>query len=122
MHIFFFLIRLVGVWMEWLFWLPPVDAFAAHSQNVVYLPRGGTVVKTLVGNVQVGMPPETIKDSMRAGLEVAQYFVLPRHLFDSRVGINSGEFEFPAYFNFFVKRRVREGGVVGWGCCSKTPD
>lgn len=51
------------------------------------------------------MPPETIKDAMKLGLDVPQYFVIPRRLFDTQIGINVAEFEFPAYFNFFIKRR-----------------
>jgi len=74
------------------------------------LHRGGTVVKTdAVGSVQFGVPPETIKDSMLAGIEVPEFYIIPmerfsRELGDS-LGINFAEFEFPAYFNYFVKRR-----------------
>jgi CRP-like cAMP-binding protein len=81
-------------------WTP---AYQEHAARVVSLPRGGTVIKTAAGNVQVGMPPETIKDSMIMGLDVSQYFVIPRRLFDRRAGINVAEFEFPAYYNFFLK-------------------
>lgn len=53
------------------------------------------------------MPPETIKDSMNAGLSVPNYFIVPSQRFETRLGLSVAEFEFPAYFNFFVlKKRV----------------
>lgn len=42
------------------------------------LPRGGVVVTTPIGAVQVGMPPDTIKDSMNLGLTVPSVFVFPK--------------------------------------------
>ncbi|CAN0389628.1 unnamed protein product, partial [Ectocarpus sp. 8 AP-2014] len=56
---------------------------------------------------QVGIPPETIKDSMALGLPVPQYFVVPPEKFcrtlGNSLGVNVAEFEFPAYYNFFLK-------------------
>lgn len=60
---------------------------------------------TSVGGVQFGIPPETIKDSMNLGLELPTYYVIPRQRFCMEKGLNMAEFEFPAYFNFFIKRR-----------------
>lgn len=78
------------------------------SDAVTTLPRGGWYIKTSAGPIQVGLPPETIKDSMAAGLAVPTLYVLPRHLFDRRRGVNVAECEFPAYFNFFaLKRKIR---------------
>lgn len=75
---------------------------------VVRLPRGGVYVKTPAGPVQVGVPPETIKDSMALGLPVASVYVVPPDLFDRRRGLTLAEIEFPAYFNYFIlKRRAR---------------
>ncbi|WP_169928325.1 cAMP/cGMP-dependent 3',5'-cyclic-AMP/GMP phosphodiesterase [Labilithrix luteola] len=72
------------------------------------LPRGGYYVRTSAGAVQIGMPPETIKDVMRLGLDVPIAYVLPRELFDRRRGLSVAEFEFPAYYSFFLlKRRCR---------------
>ncbi len=72
------------------------------------LPRGGTYVRTSRGPVQFGIPPETIKDSMGLGLDVAEVFVVPRTLFDRRRGMSVAEFEFPSYYNFFLlKRRAK---------------
>ena len=42
------------------------------------LPRGGVVVKTSAGLVQVGVPPETIKDTMALGLDVPTTYVVPK--------------------------------------------
>ncbi len=54
------------------------------------------------------MPPETIKDVMDLKLDVPIAYVLPRDLFDRRRGLSVAEFEFPAYYNFFLlKRRCR---------------
>ena len=46
-------------------------------KGVVYLPRGGYVVKTRsCGPVQFGIPPETVKDSLDGGLEPPCYYVV----------------------------------------------
>ncbi|MBX3230023.1 MAG: cAMP/cGMP-dependent 3',5'-cyclic-AMP/GMP phosphodiesterase [Labilithrix sp.] len=72
------------------------------------LPRGGYYVTTSAGAIQVGMPPETIKDVMELKLSVPIAYVLPRELFDRRRGLSVAEFEFPAYYSFFLlKRRCR---------------
>src|SRR5262249_55196985 len=56
----------------------------------------------------IGVPPETIKDVMELRLDVPVAYVLPRDLFDRRRGLSVAEFEFPAYYNFFLlKRRCR---------------
>eukprot|EP00164_Ancoracysta_twista_P005600 GFYU01007679.1.p1 GENE.GFYU01007679.1~~GFYU01007679.1.p1 ORF type:complete len:762 (+),score=245.08 GFYU01007679.1:403-2688(+) len=73
------------------------------SGRVTDLPNGGLVVKTKLGALQFGIPPETIKDSLKLKLEVPTMFVLYGEIFDRRMGVNMGEFEFPAYFNFFIK-------------------
>ncbi len=73
--------------------------------NLIRLPRGGIIVKTSAGNVQFGMPPETVKDSMMMGLDVPVYYVLPTKRFDFKVCLNVAEFEFPAYFNFFIRKK-----------------
>lgn len=55
--------------------------------------------------MQVGVPPETIKDSMALSLPLPSIYVVPPVLFDRRRGLNLAEIEFPAYFNFFVMKR-----------------
>jgi glyoxylase-like metal-dependent hydrolase (beta-lactamase superfamily II) len=95
------------------------------------LPRGGVSVDTkAVGRVQVrkiffgrplrcmdlnllciqyGIPPETIKDSMRLGIPVPQVYIVPTERFSREMGpalgVNLAEFEFPAYFNYFVYKK-----------------
>eukprot|EP00947_MAST-08B_sp_MAST-8B-sp1_P001920 g1920.t1 len=83
------------------------DAAAAMAavKNMVALPRGGFLVKTNAGPVQFGLPPETIKDHMAMGNSVPTIFVVPFQRFHQTMAINVAEFEFPAYFNFFVLRK-----------------
>lgn len=74
------------------------------------LPRGGVSVQTeSVGRIQFGIPPETIKDSMNLGLDVPVVYIVPVDRFcremGPALGVNLAEFEFPAYFNFFVQKR-----------------
>jgi CRP-like cAMP-binding protein/glyoxylase-like metal-dependent hydrolase (beta-lactamase superfamily II) len=65
-------------------------------------------VRSSAGPIQFGIPPETIKDGMALGLDVPGAYVVPHELFDRRRGISVAEFEFPAYYNFFLlKRRAR---------------
>ncbi|MBX3260851.1 MAG: cAMP/cGMP-dependent 3',5'-cyclic-AMP/GMP phosphodiesterase [Labilithrix sp.] len=78
------------------------------SSGWIALPRGGYYVRTSAGAVQIGVPPETIKDVMELRLDVPVAYVLPRELFDRRRGLSVAEFEFPAYYSFFLlKRRCR---------------
>ncbi len=72
------------------------------------LPRGGLYVPTSEGAVQVGIPPETIKDVMAERLALPELYVVPHKLFDQRRGLSVAEFEFPAYYSFFLlKRKAR---------------
>mmetsp|Transcript_7652 Transcript_7652/g.14591 ORF Transcript_7652/g.14591 Transcript_7652/m.14591 type:complete len:1365 (+) Transcript_7652:217-4311(+) len=78
--------------------------------DMIELPRGGFSVETqAVGHVQFGIPPETIKDSMRLGIAVPSVYIVPVDRFcremGPALGVNLAEFEFPAYFNFFVQRK-----------------
>ncbi len=78
---------------------------APSRPTVMHLPRGGVYVWTKAGPLQFGIPPETVKDSMNLGLDVPTVFVVPRERFNLQMGINVSEIEFPAFFNFFVRRR-----------------
>ena len=69
------------------------------------LPRGGVLIPTSIGNLQLGVPPETIKDTMVMAGGVPQVFILPQYLFDLTRGIALAELEFPIYFNFFIKKQ-----------------
>lgn len=73
--------------------------------EIIRLKRGGLVVKTKLGWIQFGIPPETVKDSLNLGIQVPTYYVVPSVRFDKKTGINVAEFEFPAYFNYFVKKK-----------------
>jgi CRP-like cAMP-binding protein len=68
------------------------------------LPRGGYLVKTSAGFIQVGSPPETIKDTMVLPESVPRIFILPQKMFNFDKGISLAELEFPIYFNFFIKK------------------
>jgi len=77
-----------------------------YGASAVALPRGGILVPYSKGSIQFGLPPETIKDSLLWGLDVPTTFVIMGdEMFDRQLGINIAEFEFPAYFNFFVRKR-----------------
>ena len=69
------------------------------------LSKGGVVVLTSAGPVQVGSPPETIKDTMRLPFGVPSTFILPQKLYAAEWGVSLAELEFPVYYNFFVLKR-----------------
>nr|CCA16680.1 cGMPdependent 3' putative [Albugo laibachii Nc14] len=79
----------------------------AESLEIIHLGRGGLIVLTSIGPIQFGMPPETIKDSMKLGIPVPRHYIVPSEPFTKTIGANMGvnvaEFEFPAYCNFFFK-------------------
>lgn len=77
----------------------------ASTDRLRTLPRGGFVVDTPVGQVQIGAPPETIKDTIVTEASVPQIFVLPCTMFNWRKGINVADMEFPIYFNFFLRQQ-----------------
>ncbi len=69
------------------------------------LPRGGYIVNTSEGYVQVGSPPETIKDTMALEKGVPSIICLPKFFFDRKKAISLAELEFPIYYNFFIQRK-----------------
>ena len=75
------------------------------SLEVISLSRGGYIIKTPCGCLQIGAPPETIKDSMSVLGEVPDTFVVPNKIFSVERGVSLADFEFPTYYNFFIKRR-----------------
>jgi hypothetical protein len=75
------------------------------DKNVIELPKGGKLIPSLIGNIQYGMPPETIKDSSNLEGGVPEFFIIPKLRFDWKEGINFMEFEFPVYYNFFLRRK-----------------
>jgi hypothetical protein len=74
---------------------------------MIELPKGGLVIRTLLGNLQYGMPPETVKDTFLIEGGVPEYYIIPSQKFDWQDGINFMEFEFPVYCNFFIKKKVK---------------
>ena len=82
-----------------------IESISLKRGEVIPLKRGGVIVKTKLGWIQVGIPPETVKDSLNLGIEVPSHYVIPSVRFDKKTGINVAEFEFPAYFNYFVKKK-----------------
>ena len=74
---------------------------------MIELPKGGLVIRTLMGNLQYGMPPETVKDTFLIEGGVPEYYIIPSQKFDWQDGINFMEFEFPVYCNFFIKKKVK---------------
>ena len=69
------------------------------------LPRGGYIISTGIGTVQIGIPPETIKDTMLLPDGVPQFFVISERMFDWGKGISIAEVEFPIFYNYFIKKR-----------------
>lgn len=69
------------------------------------LPRGGYLVDSSEGYLQIGSPPETIKDTMAYPKGVPLVFCLPAKFFNRNRGIAVAEVEFPLYFNFFIRKK-----------------
>lgn len=57
------------------------------------------------GYIQFGIPPETIKDTMKLEGGVPDSFIVPQFMFSLSKGIALAEMEFPIYYNFFIKKR-----------------
>jgi CRP-like cAMP-binding protein/phosphoribosyl 1,2-cyclic phosphodiesterase len=68
------------------------------------LKRGGLLIPAASGNIQYGIPPETIKDTMKLAGGVPDTFIVPRHMFDLHRGVALAEMEFPVYYNLFVRK------------------
>jgi glyoxylase-like metal-dependent hydrolase (beta-lactamase superfamily II) len=73
----------------------------ATQQTVHHLLRGGVLVETRIGAIQIGVPPETIKDSMDRGF-TPNIFVVPQQRFHRWQMISVSEVEFPCFWNFFI--------------------
>lgn len=76
-----------------------------ETTQIYKLNKGGIHVMTRLGPIQYGIPPESIKDSINQGLEVPEYFIIAESRFDFEDGISLMEFEFPVYFNFFLRKQ-----------------
>lgn len=73
--------------------------------KVTHLPRGGWIVDTKLGGIQYGMVPDTVKDCLACSIAIPTYYVVPSNRFDRTFCVSLCEFEFPAYFSFFAKKR-----------------
>lgn len=72
---------------------------------ITRLPRGGVHVRTSMGAIQFGMPPETIKDVLSAGLELTTTYVIPKERFNLNLGVTCAEIEFPMFYSFFFQKK-----------------
>lgn len=77
------------------------------EKKCIHLHKGGALINTSIGYVQFGIPPETLKDSMTMGFSVPEYYIIPDKTFDWNDGISLMEFEFPVYYNFFLRKQNR---------------
>ena len=73
--------------------------------EVKLLPRGGFWMMTPLGPLQMGAPPDSLKDTLTGAGCVPRIILLPRTLVDMSQGICTADVEFPIYFNLFVKHR-----------------
>lgn len=83
------------------------DLTNSIKEKMIYLEKGGIILQTSLGNIQYGIPPETVKDSISMGVSVPEYYIIPKKTFDWTDGINLMEFEFPVYFNFFIRKKTK---------------
>jgi len=80
-----------------------MEPMVVDEKNYITLPRGGYLVDTSEGYIQIGSPPETIKDTMFLEKKTPLIFVLPKKFFHIDKGISVAELEFPIYYNFFFR-------------------
>jgi CRP-like cAMP-binding protein len=60
---------------------------------------------TPLGALQLGAPPETLKDTLAGQDAVPRIIILPPRLVDMQHGVALADLEFPIYWNLFVKHR-----------------
>lgn len=74
------------------------------SSNVKLKEKRTYLFDASFGPVQVGIPPETIKVSMKNNETVPSVYILPPAIFADDGTL--GEIEFPIFFNFFIKKAI----------------
>ncbi|MBI2566032.1 MAG: cyclic nucleotide-binding domain-containing protein [Candidatus Schekmanbacteria bacterium] len=89
----------------------PAAQKAAADLRATPLRRGGIIIVTSRGPVQLGVPPETIKDTLPLSHGVPDIFVLAQSFFSYERGVCFAELEFPTYYNYFLRQRKTH--VVG---------
>ena len=72
---------------------------------MISLKKGGQVFTGGSRPIQLGIPPETIKDTMQLPCGVPDIYIIPNHTFFPSGGISQAELEFPIYYNYFLKHR-----------------
>jgi len=77
---------------------------AEKKGYLIFLSRGGILIPASNGNIQMGIPPETIKDTMKIKGGVPDMYIVPGNMFDLHYGVALAEMEFPVYYNFFIKK------------------
>ena len=87
--------------------LPSWCELGFKKECLLELEKGGYLIKTSFGFIQHGIPPETVKDSIKYGKGVPRYYILPLKCFDWKTGVNLIEFEFPVYYNYFLKNQLK---------------
>ncbi len=75
------------------------------NHKIVELQKGGIIIDTSAGPVQLGVPPETIKDSLGMNREVPNIYIAPKNLFSYNKMASLIDIEFPCYYNFFIKKQ-----------------
>lgn len=48
-----------------------------RNRRVTALNKGGSIIQTKIGNIQYGIPPETLKDALTQNVEVPEYYIVP---------------------------------------------
>lgn len=73
----------------------------------IELTKGGFIIETKIGAIQLGAPPETIKDSLSLNREVPTIYIAPKNLFSYKRMASLIDIEFPSYYNYFIlKKRI----------------
>jgi len=78
---------------------------STKTKEYIELPRGGYLIDTSIGYIQIGSPPETIKDTMFFEKKSPLIYVLPNKFFHVEKGISVAELEFPIYYNHFLRQK-----------------
>jgi CRP-like cAMP-binding protein len=76
-----------------------------NRDGYLELPRGGYLIDTSIGYIQIGSPPETVKDTMLYEKKTPLVFILPNKFFHIDKGISTAELEFPLYYNFYLRQQ-----------------
>lgn len=87
--------------------------YQQREKRLTSLNKGGSVIETKIGNIQYGIPPETLKDALTQNVDVPEYYIVSAQTFDKQTGINLMEFEFPVYYNFFLRKMTKTKIICG---------